>query len=403
MDDENITARALNRDLEKINLWAWQWKMQFNANKTEEVIFSCKRQKPNHPNLRLGNDAIASKNEHKHLGLILDSKLDFQSHIREAILKARRGIGMIKCLSKYVCREALEQIYKLYVRPHLDYGDIIYHKHDPEMHLHFTQKLEQTQYSAALAVTGAWRGTSRQKLYNELGWETLYHRRWYRRLCHFYSLCKSKAPAYLYSEIPQQRNLVYNLRNPHCYEQPTGRTIRYSNSYFHNTISEWDLLDNKVRNSSSISQFKKNLLGIIRPSKNPTYNIRDILGIRLLTKLRVEFSALNGHRFKHNFVCLSPMCVCGTGTEDNEHFLLHCPLYSILRQDLFDQLSDIDGFNAADVNPKELCLLLLFGDQNLGTVANRIILEANISFIKASARLNQCRNVAAAPPSFRSN
>ena len=118
------------------------------------------------------------------------------------------------------------------------------------------------------------------------------------------------------------------------------------------------------------------------------YNIRDILGIKLLTKLRVEFSALNGRRFKHNFACLSPMCVCGTGTEDNEHFLLHCPLYSILRQDLFDQLSDIDGFNVADVNPKELCPLLLFGDQNLGTVANRIILEATISFVKASARLN---------------
>ena len=60
VDDENITTRALNRDLEKINLWACQWKMQFNANKTEEVIFSCKRQKANHPNLRLGNDAIAS-------------------------------------------------------------------------------------------------------------------------------------------------------------------------------------------------------------------------------------------------------------------------------------------------------------------------------------------------------
>ena len=66
---------------------------------------------------------------------------------------------------------------------------------------------------------------------------------------------------------------------------------------------------------------------------------------------------------------------------------MHCPLHSILRQDLFDQLSDIDGFNVADVNPKELCLLPLFGDQNLGTVANRIMLGATISFIKASARL----------------
>ena len=136
--------------------------------------------------------------------------------------------------------------------------------------------------------------------------KTLYHRRLYCRLCHFYSLCKSKAPDYLHSEIPQKRNLVYNLRNLHCYEQPTGRTIRYSNSYFQNTISEWNLLDNEVRNSPSISQFKKNLLAIIRPSKNPTYNMRDILGIRLLTKLRVEVSASNGHRLKHNFsnVCL---------------------------------------------------------------------------------------------------
>ena len=188
--------------------------MQFNANKTEEVNFSCERQKPNHPNFRLGNDSIASKNEHKHLGLILDSKLDFQSHNR-GYPKSTQRDWYDKCLSKYVCREVLEQIFKLYVRPHLDYGDIIYHKHDPNMHLHFTQKLEQTQYSAVLAVTGAWRGTSRQKLYNELGWETLYHRRWYRILCHFYSLCKSKVPDYLYSEIPQQRNLVYNLRNPH--------------------------------------------------------------------------------------------------------------------------------------------------------------------------------------------
>ena len=52
VDDENVTARVLNRDLEKINLWVWQWKMQFNANKTEEVIFSCKRHKINHPKLK---------------------------------------------------------------------------------------------------------------------------------------------------------------------------------------------------------------------------------------------------------------------------------------------------------------------------------------------------------------
>ena len=102
--------------------------MQFNASKTEEVSFSCKRNKPIHPSLKLGEEVIASKVENKHLGVILASMLNFKSHIREAILKACRGIGLLKYLSKYVSREILDQTYKLYVRPHLDYEDIIYHK-----------------------------------------------------------------------------------------------------------------------------------------------------------------------------------------------------------------------------------------------------------------------------------
>ena len=115
--------------------------------------------------------------------MILDSKLNFQSHIREAIMKARRGIGIIGFLSKYVSRDVLDQIYKLYVLPHLDYDDITYHTYDPESKLDLTKNLESTQYSAVLAVTGAWRGTYTDRLYEELGWKILYYRRWYRRLC----------------------------------------------------------------------------------------------------------------------------------------------------------------------------------------------------------------------------
>ena len=166
--DEATTPQQLNRDLERVRLWAWRWKMEFNPTKTEEVIFSAKRIKPHHPNLFLGDIEVERKSEHKHLGLILDSKLNFQSHIREAIMKARRGIGIIRYLSRYVSRDVLDQVYKLYVRPHLDYRDIIYHRFDPNMSLDLTRKHEQTQYSAALALTSAWRGTNRQRLYEEL-------------------------------------------------------------------------------------------------------------------------------------------------------------------------------------------------------------------------------------------
>ena len=73
------------------------------------------------------------KDEQKHLGMILDSALNFHSHVKEKIVNARRGIGVIRYLFKYVSLDVSDQMYKLYVRPHLDYGDIIYHKVDPEL------------------------------------------------------------------------------------------------------------------------------------------------------------------------------------------------------------------------------------------------------------------------------
>ena len=164
--------------------------------------------------------------------------------------------------------------------------------------MNFTQRLEQTQYSAALAVTGAWRGKSRQRLYDELGWETLYHRRWYRRLCHFFTLKSSHSTEYLFSEIPPERKVMYSLRNPRVYDENIVRTVRFSNTYFQNSLHEWKLLDNEIKSSRSISEFKRKLLQIIKPVKNSLYNISDIDSIKYLTKLRLKFSALNEHKFQ---------------------------------------------------------------------------------------------------------
>ena len=65
--------------------------------------------------------------EQKHLGIILNTKFSFSAHIKEAISETRKGIGMLKYLSSYLPRHTLNELYKLYVRPHLDYEDVIYH------------------------------------------------------------------------------------------------------------------------------------------------------------------------------------------------------------------------------------------------------------------------------------
>ena len=78
-------------------------------------------------------------------------------NINEAFVKARRCIGIIRRISRYVLwlRVVLDQVDKLYVSSHLDYVDIVYHKYDPDMKVDAIEILEQTQYYAALAVTGA--------------------------------------------------------------------------------------------------------------------------------------------------------------------------------------------------------------------------------------------------------
>ena len=140
--------------------------MQFNPDKNKQAIqaiFSHRKCKPIHPPLIFNGSEVVTLYEHKHLGFFFYSRLSFLRHIKEITMKARRGVGIIRFMSKYVLSDVLDQIYKLYVRPHLDYGDLIYHKDDPEASLSLTKRLESVQYTAALAVTGAWKGTDKSK------------------------------------------------------------------------------------------------------------------------------------------------------------------------------------------------------------------------------------------------
>ena len=89
-------------------------------------------------------------------------------------------------------------IYKSFVGPHLDYGDVIYGQRNNSS---LSDKIESVQYNAVLAITGAIRGTSKDKLYQELGLESLRNRRWLRRMSYLYKIISTKLSPGLYDLI----------------------------------------------------------------------------------------------------------------------------------------------------------------------------------------------------------
>ena len=131
-------------------------------------------QTTNHPHLFFNKNVVPKVTLQKHLEMFLDSKLNFSEHLKTIFQKINRTIGLLRKLQTLLSRALLITIYKLFIRPHLDYADMIYNQ---TFNMSFQQKMETIQYNIALAITDTIRGSSREKFYQELDFETLQQRR----------------------------------------------------------------------------------------------------------------------------------------------------------------------------------------------------------------------------------
>ena len=385
--DINQSVNQLNNDLKKISEWAHQWKMSFNpdlSKQAQEVIFSRKSVKSSHPPVLFNKTPVARSSNQKHLGIYLDEKLNFGHHINEKIAKANKGIGVIKKLQNILPRKALLTIYKSFVRPNLDYGEIRYDQPNNDS---YCNKIERIQYNAALAITGAIRGTSQSKIYKELGIESLRTRRWFRRLCTLYKIKTTGLPNYLNDLIPKVTH-HYQTRNSEDLATYQTRTNLLKYSFFPYTISEWNKLSCDIRNST-YPVFRNHLLKIIRPEPDSVYNIQNNNGLKLLTRLRLGLSHLNEHRFNHNFQdCINPLCTCSLDVESTEHFFLHCHHYHEIRPKLFYSIRIIDE-NLLKLSDKQLTNIFLYGFFQFNEDQNRNILYSSIEYILESKRFER--------------
>ena len=121
--------------------------MNFNPNPSKQaqgLLFSRKTSSKPHPSLNFDDNPVHHVQLQKHLGLFLEPKLSFDEHIQCILIKARKIIGLIRKLQPVIPRTALLTIYKSFLRPHLDYGDIFY---DRTFNESFQNKLEKLFFS----------------------------------------------------------------------------------------------------------------------------------------------------------------------------------------------------------------------------------------------------------------
>ena len=357
-----------------------------------ELLFSCKKKPIIHPVLTFNNSPVVKVKDHKHLGLILQPNLSFEKHLNEKIIKAKKMIALIRNLNRFLPLKTLNLMYKALVRSHLDYCDIIYHipatihQNPLGTSLNYSmENIEKIQYQAALAVTGTWQGSNRSKLYDELGWETLSDRRMCRRVLQLHKIINNKTPTFLKEKLPPRRRALIHL--PNVFQTYRCRTTKFRNSFFPDATVLWNNIISAFDEFPTFEVLKKHILSLIRPEPRSIFSIHSPRMTKIIFQLRIGLSPLKHHKSEHNFLDTpSDICSCLSGIEDTKHFFLICPIFTVQRQALEENVEGILRIkNLPFVKSTEL---YLYGHPLLNANVNKLILTETVSFIQATKRFD---------------
>ena len=124
--------------------------------------------------------------------------------------------------------------------------------------------------------------------------------------------------------------------------------------------------------------------------ENSLFSIHNSVGVKLLTRLRLQLSHLNEHKFRNGFEdTISPMCSSNTEIESNKHFLLRCRFYSSQRLELFDELNKIN-FSFFKLSAKDQVNILSYSysSEKLISLSGDII-KLVINFLIESGRFDR--------------
>ena len=373
LNDNIQRTITLNSDLDKIQRWASTWKVTFNALKTKKLDI-CNQNVILFNFLYFDNTILNTNEHHKHLGITIQNNCKWDQHISNLIIKCRSQINCL-CSYKYrLGRKSLEIMFKSFILPLFDYADVIWDNCTEAL----ANSLEQLQIDALKIISGSVRGTSHAILYNETGFVPLKERRKRHKLLLYFKFTKGLLPNHLDAKFPPLMSEVnpYHRRRPLDRHPPQCNTETYKKTFFPATTTLWNNLPENIQQTQSFGEFKRYL------SKDdsvvpPYFYIGKRKEQINHCKLRLGMSNLQDHLFNRH-ISDTKACSCGANRETAQHYLLHCPLFTQIRQTTLSTLPPI----------AKRVKILLKGNVKFSNAFNSYIFLTVHEFIEKTSRFD---------------
>lgn len=332
---ENVDSiRILNEDIYNIAKWSDNWCIILNPSKTSSMTFTRKRES-NWPDININNITLNDEKYHTHLGITFSSDASWDEHVRRTYEKAAFRLNILRMLKYDLDRKSLLRFYTSFIRPTLEYGDVIWDNISQQN----IQLLESIQLDACRVITGLRKGTSHDILYKELGLCPLAERRKHHKLINFFKILNNEAPSYIDSILYKfnEHQSGYNLRSMKL-KHPTSRTKAYQDSFFIATTDLWNDLPPELNDATSLFSFKSLIKkSISQPPKFYSYGGRKYNII--ICQLRNLKSQLN-FDLHRDHLAESPICTnCTSNAQETcQHFMFECSKYETQRNEFMNQL-----------------------------------------------------------------
>ena len=241
--------QVLNNELQRVHSWLNANKLSLNVRKTKYMIFrKYKNNDIGELNLRISNDTIEHVNEFNFLGLHLNSKLNWDTHVNIVEKRISRAVGLIRKLQLIFPRTILLSIYNALILPHINYCLLSWGSGTAAKGIFLQQK------RAIRAISSAGYKAHTEplfKIYKILKLEDVYN---YRLLVFYYNLKNNKVPYYLTSFLPttsiaRERYLIRNprLQPPICSHGYISKTCKYRLPVLLNSINNNSVISAKLK------------------------------------------------------------------------------------------------------------------------------------------------------------